>query len=399
MATANYKKKLTHNDYTVGLIYVKPLEMDAILTMLDEEHESLRLNEDDDNEYTLGRIGPHNVLVVGPPRGEEGKVAVSTVVNQVRLSFKNIKMGLLVGIGDGVPRNGHDVRLGDVVVSAPEYGPAVVQYDLGRLNTDGVIEVIGTLGKPPRQLLNVANIVRSQYLRLMEGEESFFHQHLKRFEHFPRLKCTYSHPEIPDILFPPSYFHEDSTDCESHHGHLQVSREERSQDIEIHYSTILSGDSTMSCGMRRDKLSAQHHNALCFETAAAGLMDNFPCLVIRGISSYADSHKNEAWEGYAAATAAAYAREILCTMAERVAVELKPSTAEMTIGQNSVEERLKEAEERIEFLRMLSLPGGNNQRISIESAYANTYEWIEDWKSSDGRKLLIVGKAGSESQH
>ncbi|KAF3095994.1 hypothetical protein TWF594_005111 [Orbilia oligospora] len=86
-------------------------------------------------------------------------------------------------------------------------------------------------------------------------------------------------------------------------------------------------------------------------------------------------------------------------MAERVAAELKPSTAEITIGQNSVEERLKEAEERIEFLRMLSLPGGNNQRISIESAYANTYEWIEDWKSSDGRKLLIVGKAGSESQH
>ncbi|KAF3129539.1 Ankyrin Repeat [Orbilia oligospora] len=227
--------------------------MDAILTMLDEEHESLRLNEDDDNEYTLGRIGPHNVLVVGPPRGEEGKVAVSTVVNQIRLSFKNIKMGLLVGIGDGVPRNGHDdVRLGDVVVSAPEYGPAVVQYDLGRLNTDGVIEVTGTLGKPPRQLLNVANKVRT------------------------------------------------------------------------------------------------------------------------------------------------YAREILCTMAERVAAELKPSTAE---SQNSVEERLKEAEERIEFLRMLSLPGGNNQRISIESAYANTYEWIEDWKSSDGRKLLIVGKAGSESQH
>jgi nucleoside phosphorylase len=44
---------------------------------------------------------------------------------------------------------------------------------------------------------------------------------------------------------------------------------------------------------------------------AAGLMDNFPCLVIRGICDYADSHKNKQWQGYAAATAAAYAKELL----------------------------------------------------------------------------------------
>jgi hypothetical protein len=44
---------------------------------------------------------------------------------------------------------------------------------------------------------------------------------------------------------------------------------------------------------------------------AAGLMDNFPCLVIRGIHNYADSHKNERWQPYAAATAAAYAKELL----------------------------------------------------------------------------------------
>jgi nucleoside phosphorylase len=44
---------------------------------------------------------------------------------------------------------------------------------------------------------------------------------------------------------------------------------------------------------------------------AAGLMDNFPCLVVRGICDYADSHKNKRWQGYAAATAAAYAKELL----------------------------------------------------------------------------------------
>ncbi|KAK6502809.1 SH3 and multiple ankyrin repeat domains protein 2 [Arthrobotrys musiformis] len=130
-------KKLTQNDYTVGLVYVKPLEMQAIIAMLDEEHELLPLNEYDENEYTLGRIGVHNVVIVGPTIGEQGKVAICTVVNQIRLSFKNVKIGLLVGIGGGVPRPGHDVRLGDVVVGAPEYGPAVVEY-LGKWNAEGI---------------------------------------------------------------------------------------------------------------------------------------------------------------------------------------------------------------------------------------------------------------------
>ena len=42
-----------------------------------------------------------------------------------------------------------------------------------------------------------------------------------------------------------------------------------------------------------------------------GLVDTFPCLVIRGICDYADSHKNKIWQPYAAATAAAYAKELL----------------------------------------------------------------------------------------
>ena len=44
---------------------------------------------------------------------------------------------------------------------------------------------------------------------------------------------------------------------------------------------------------------------------AAGLMNNFPCLVVRCICDYADSHKSDRWQRYAAATAAAYAKELL----------------------------------------------------------------------------------------
>jgi nucleoside phosphorylase len=45
----------------------------------------------------------------------------------------------------------------------------------------------------------------------------------------------------------------------------------------------------------RNKLAAEK-NVLCFETEAAGLMNHSPCLVIRGICDYADSHKNKEWQ-------------------------------------------------------------------------------------------------------
>lgn len=59
---------------------------------------------------------------------------------------------------------------------------------------------------------------------------------------------------------------------------------------------------------------AVEHGVLCFETEAAGALAAFPCLVIRGISNYCDSHKNDEWQGYAAAAAAAYARQLFFHM-------------------------------------------------------------------------------------
>lgn len=78
----------------------------------------------------------------------------------------------------------------------------------------------------------------------------------------------------------------------------------------IHYGNIASGNQVMKDGLTRDRLAEKEH-VICFEMEAAGLMDEFRCLVIRGISDYSDSHKNKAWQPYAAGTAAAYAKELL----------------------------------------------------------------------------------------
>jgi nucleoside phosphorylase len=79
----------------------------------------------------------------------------------------------------------------------------------------------------------------------------------------------------------------------------------------IHYGLIASANQLMKDARVRDTLAAEK-DVLCFEMEAAGLMNYFPCLVIRGICDYSDSHKNKEWQGYAAMAAAAYAKELLC---------------------------------------------------------------------------------------
>jgi hypothetical protein len=62
----------------------------------------------------------------------------------------------------------------------------------------------------------------------------------------------------------------------------------------------------------RDQLASS--GVLCFDMEAAGALTDFPCLVIRGISNYCDTHKNDTWQGFAAAVAAAYARQLFFHM-------------------------------------------------------------------------------------
>ncbi|KAF3765153.1 purine and uridine phosphorylase, partial [Cryphonectria parasitica EP155] len=307
-------------DFTVGLVYVKPLEMRALTMMLDERYRSeIPTAHGDDNEYILGRIGDHNVVVVGPPRGEQGTVATAQTVPNIRLTFPNVTIGLLVGIGGGIPHYPeHDVRLGDVVVGAPESGPAVVQYDFGKRTADEGFEVTRTLAKPPRLLLSVVNKVEDKYGYLRTGDEDVLKVHLSRFLEYPNLKKQfYDRPQVPDRLFLAPFTHQPGTVCAEHESDMEVARKTREtgDHIVVHYSTILSGDTLMKSPGARDALSRKHNNALCFDMEAAGLMDVFPCLVICGISDYADSHKNDAWQKFAAAAAAAYAREILLNMA------------------------------------------------------------------------------------
>ena len=131
-----------------------------------------------------------------------------------------------------------------------------------------------------------------------------------------------------DQLFQAEYDHMDSDkDCKSCDKERLIQRMPRTTKVPvIHYGLIGSGNQVMRNGVTREKLRRER-GIVCFEMEAAGLMDNFPCLVIRGICDYSDTHKNKKWQPYAAATAAAYAKELLGVIAP-VQVDKTPAAVD-----------------------------------------------------------------------
>ncbi|KAI0386359.1 purine and uridine phosphorylase [Hypomontagnella monticulosa] len=302
------KKLRTYDDYTVAVVCAMSFEMSAVRFMLDEEHPRLQ-SHGDPNLYVLGTLSGHNAVLACLP-GSQGKGSAATVAANMARTFPSIKYRLLVGIGGGVPTAKHDMRLGDVVVSMPDgqYG-GVVQYDLGKDTTDDFV-LKGFLWPPPPLLRSAVEMMRSDHLLSENKVDELLSTMLQKSK---RL-AIYKRPDAtPDVLFEAEYPHAPThSTCENCDMSKTVDRICReSQAPEIHYGLIASGDSVIKSSSRRDTALRNIGDILCFEMEAAGIMTEFPCIVIRGISDYADSHKNDAWQHYAAATAAACSKELL----------------------------------------------------------------------------------------
>ncbi|KAH7187651.1 nucleoside phosphorylase domain-containing protein [Fusarium oxysporum] len=230
---------------------------------LDEKHEgpeSVSLN--DNNDYALGKIGKYNVVIAVLPDREYGILPAISVARDMLYSFPNVRIGLMVGIGGGAPSPKHDIRLGNI----------------------GLPTLLRTTER--HQLAETTNMV-------LEKNPRF------------RGNCAATCNDDASNLV------------------LRPERTEGKDNPAIHYGLIASADRLMKDASARDRLS-EEKEVLCFEMEAAGLMNHFPCLVIRGICDYSDSHKNKEWQGYAAMVAAAYAKDLLYQIApNRVEAEKK----------------------------------------------------------------------------
>jgi nucleoside phosphorylase len=310
--------RLQYDDYTVGWICALPVELAAAQEMLDEEHEDLEQDEHDQNTYSLGRIGGHNVVIVCLPAGQIGNNPAAAVAMQMQATFRSVRFGLMVGIGGGVPSADADIRLGDVVVSQPHKSHGgVIQYDFGKATPSG-FEQTGFLNTPPIILLGAVNKLRANQLR----QKTKLAEHISKLRRLPQFTREAAGP---DVLFEVKYNHEEGPTCQSCSPDRQVNRQPRSNEEPVtHYGTIASGNQVIKDAAQRDTVSKEFGGVVCFEMEAAGLMNNFPCLAIRGICDYADSHKNKKWQPYAAGTAAACAKEVLSVIPRADVVKASP---------------------------------------------------------------------------
>ncbi|KAK6525995.1 hypothetical protein TWF281_011036 [Arthrobotrys megalospora] len=373
-SSATKREQKSHNDYTVGWICALPKELAAARAMLEHEHLPLSKPSNDANTYALGSIGEHNIVIACLPDGMTGTNQAAIIATRMVSTFQAIKVGLMVGIGGGIPPK---VRLGDVVVSKPaDQCPGVVQWDFGKAEKGGKFRRTGALNKPPTALLTALSSLRSEH----DLHGTRFQTYLDEAgERFPSFGGKYKRPEPHgDPLSTP---HNSQRDQDARgaglfilwaavlsllkyifgtwaFGPIHHRIEERvasidaqktqknAEDVGIHYGLIASGNQVIKDRMLRDRLNESlGGDVLCVEMEAAGLMDDFPCIVIRGICDYADSNKNDEWQEYAAAIAAAYAKDFLGCL-QPVAISQEPPVKDIIL--NQVHEKVTKVTSRLE---------------------------------------------------
>ncbi|KAJ5100790.1 hypothetical protein N7456_006842 [Penicillium angulare] len=295
-------------NYTVGWICSVTPEFVAAKAILDEVHQRPEsMSPHDNNNYTLGRIGKHNIAIAVTPNGNTSSAAI--VATNMRHSFVNIAFFLMVVIGGGAPSVHHDIRLGDVVVGKD----GVLQYDLGKTLQDQGFLITAIPLQPPAFLQTAVTELKTQY----ESEGHRLEQVINTvLESNPKLRQNYKRPDqSSDRLHRSEIIHASGAHCTESwcDESLLVLRNERNEEDDnpaIHYGLIASANQLMKDAGLRDRLVVEK-NVLCFDVGAAGVANHFPGLVILGIAGYSDSHSNEGWQGYAAMTAAAYTKDLL----------------------------------------------------------------------------------------
>ncbi|KAL4772848.1 purine and uridine phosphorylase [Aspergillus nidulans var. acristatus] len=311
-------RKLDHDAYTVGWVCALDYELNAARALLDEEDEDLEPALHDGNLYLLGRFEKHNVVITSTS-GYGTNAATQAVTNMIR-SFPNIRFGLMVGIGGAVPGEPDpcqpmkDNRLGDIVVSEPKGNHGgVLNYDMGKWRNDKEFSIESRLNSPPSILRQAVTQLRLDH-RFRKGKMlEYTEQALDLLRGLTDTDDASFPGWDEDRLFRVNYEHVNPTheDCRECDSTQIVERSARTWNTPVvYYGLIASGNAVMRSATLRDRLR-DAWGVKCFEMEAAGLMNHFPCLVIRGLCDYSDSHKSKRWQAYAAVVAAAYAKDLL----------------------------------------------------------------------------------------
>lgn len=295
-----------------------------------DEKRSYAKADNDVNSYMLGELGGKPVVLVAP--GGMGSINTRDVANNLKNSYKNIKLVFVVGITGGAPFEYHDgglidsdIHLGDVIVST-----GVIEYDFGREYENGFRrkkETADSLPRAPAEVQRFINLIQggtsgplkrieretNRSLAIFDTESSneggiwaqpeegrdhvyasgYRHKHQQAAACEKCAQCTAWHHEVCERAL--------VADCQEL-GCLPV-RTNSVRKTKIHFGRYASGNAVMKSGRRRDRL-IEEDKVIGFEMEGAGAWEIFSTIIVKGVTDYADSHKNKQWRMYPAARAA-----------------------------------------------------------------------------------------------
>lgn len=339
------------DDFEIAIICALPLEYDAVCYIFDEfwdeDGDQYGRAIGDPNSYTTGRVGKYNVVLALLPH--MGKANAASAAASMRSSYGGLRLALLVGVCGGMPggRDG-EILLGDIVISK-----SVIQYDFGQKYPDKFVRkntVEDNLGRPNKDARNlITTFETDRGLDQLEKRTTHFLRQLQASVAQTRRRGKYDYPgTTEDKLFEPSYRHKHhisptcvcrdclsdldpvcdealssscaSLGCDGKHliarKRLQAQPQsehegdDTSPQPRVHVGVVASGDWVMKSAADRDRLSREE-GVIAFEMEGAGVWDEVPCIVVKGVCDYADSHKHKGWQNFAAATAASASKAIL----------------------------------------------------------------------------------------
>lgn len=258
-------------------------------------------SDTDLNQYTWGQLGCHNDVVVVPPK----KVSATQTVQALLAAVPDVRFGLFVGTAALNPERAKeaDIRLGDLMISEPGKAPGgVFQYDSETAKSQQRVSHEGFPGNP-REILT-------------DSLQSFMSNWAMEAQNLAKVLCNHTPAGDTgeDRLFEPSYVHVDGTNCLNCDQEKLVQRRQRGLEGQLLHSGFVSSskDAVSDPETRQNVEEYIGAERLCFDTTSADLMGKFPSLMVKGVSRYADSHKNSIeWYYYASAVAAAFANSYL----------------------------------------------------------------------------------------
>ncbi|KAM0514543.1 hypothetical protein ACHAPE_006839 [Trichoderma viride] len=403
MASSGPPPPNSRDDFEIAIVCALAVEYDAVSLLIDqfwdEDGDKYGRATRDRNTYTTGRMGSFDIVLLLLPNA--GKVSAASAASGFRTSFPNITLALLVGTCGGVPytKDNEEILLGDVVISK-----TVIQYDLGSQHTGQFLmkeTLEERLGRPDLNIRGIVRIMETDHERerlknraavLLEQLQS----HARRKKMQKSVKYEYEYPGISkDRLFEAGYLHKhqvllpyrccEELPCDSSHtlscvdlgceDEYLVQRQrldDQAQSLSIFIGQFGSGDTTLKSGTYRNEI-AQRHGLLAFEMEGAGIWDELPCIIVKGISNYADGHWNadSSWQQFAAATAAATARAL---------IERYPKTDKVRRPLDVLENRREKTKEQDECLRDMHVtdPSVDKNRIQDTNGtlLRDAYIWI-----------------------